>query len=376
MGSISQKSGQKSDQKSRQRPPERGRAPSSQFMRAGGDQMPDFRNLGVQLRLLLLINLLMVLAVLVRNQSWSTLSQEMLAMAARVELPLMLSALLLYLLAPLLRGSMTVARVVWCVLVAVAGGLVCNLMLSYMLGPLDLPRVIGWSAFAAVATLAYFWIQQRAYTPALAEARLMALTARIRPHFLFNSINAVLGTIRSDPRRAEQALEEMSDLFRALMRENTDLTQLGGEIALCRQYLELEKLRLGERLLVQWQVEQMPPEAYIPPLMLQPLLENAVYHGIEPGTAPGLIVVRIAADAGELALQITNPFYGDASSAGNRMALENIRERLMLFYDLEARLEARVIAALPGTQGTDLCYQVTIQLPLRHDVGKTTGASA
>ena len=338
--------------------------------------MPDFRNLGVQLRLLLLINLLMVLAVLVRNQSWSTLSQEMLAMAARVELPLMLSALLLYLLAPLLRGSMTVARVVWCVLVAVAGGLVCNLMLSYMLGPLDLPRAIGWSAFAAVATLAYFWIQQRAYTPALAEARLMALTARIRPHFLFNSINAVLGTIRSDPRRAEQALEEMSDLFRALMRENTDLTQLGGEIALCRQYLELEKLRLGERLLVQWQVEQMPPEAYIPPLMLQPLLENAVYHGIEPGTAPGLIVVRIAADAGELALQITNPFYGDASSAGNRMALENIRERLMLFYDLEARLEARVIAALPGTQGTDLCYQVTIQLPLRHDVGKTTGASA
>jgi hypothetical protein len=111
--------------------------------------------------------------------------------------------------------------------------------------------------------------------------------ARIRPHFLFNSINAVLSLVRAEPARAETALQDMADLFRVLMRDNRDLAPLADEIELCRQYLELEQLRLGERLTVDWNLKSMPGDALVPPLVLQPLLENAVYHGIEPSSQPG-----------------------------------------------------------------------------------------
>ncbi|MDO9189761.1 MAG: histidine kinase, partial [Sulfurimicrobium sp.] len=127
------------------------------------------------------------------------------------------------------------------------------------------------------ALLAYFNLRSRALSPALAEARLQALQARIRPHFLFNSINAVLSLIRSNPKRAESALEDMADLFRVLMADNLNLVSLEREVALSRQYLGLEQLRLGERLQVTWHIEKMPSDALIPPLVLQPLLENAVY---------------------------------------------------------------------------------------------------
>ena len=123
------------------------------------------------------------------------------------------------------------------------------------------------------------------------------MQARIRPHFLFNSINAVLSLIRCDPKRAERALEDMADLFRVLMADNRQLAPLEQEVALCRQYLELEHLRLGERLQVAWHIEKMPRDALIPPLVLQPLLENAVYHGIEPPAEPGEIASTSTAPA-------------------------------------------------------------------------------
>ena len=132
-----------------------------------------------------------------------------------------------------------------------------------------------------------------ALSPAIAEARLQALQARIRPHFLFNSINAVLSLVRSEPQRAEDALQDMADLFRVLMRDNRDLAPLADEVELCRQYLELEQLRLGERLHVDWNVKSMPGDALVPPLVLQPLLENAVYHGIEPSSEPGKVSINI-----------------------------------------------------------------------------------
>ena len=132
------------------------------------------------------------------------------------------------------------------------------------------------------ALLGYFQLRAKALSPAIAEARLQALQARIRPHFLFNSINAVLSLIRSEPKRAETALEDMADLFRVLMRDNRELAPLADEVELCRQYLALEQLRLGDRLQVEWHVKNMPGDALVPPLVLQPLLENAVYHGIEP----------------------------------------------------------------------------------------------
>ena len=214
----------------------------------------------------------------------------------------------------------------------------------------------------ALFALFYFETRARVFAPALAEARLQALTARIRPHFLFNSLNAVLSLIRSEPRRAETALEELAELFRALMRDHRDLMPLADEIALCRQYLDLEKLRLGDRLAVEWEIVDVPDDIKVPPLMLQPLLENAVYHGIEPSGEGGTVRIRFARSGDELQIDLANPCHGQASThSGNQMALANIRERLALFYDLEARLETRSVE-LPG----GACeYRVHILLPCR-----------
>ncbi len=202
----------------------------------------------------------------------------------------------------------------------------------------------GWAVLAAataaaVALFAGRW--GRAETPPMDEARLMALTSRIRPHFLYNSLNAILGTIRNDPRAAETAIEEMAELFRALMHDPRQLTPLSDELALCRKYLSLERLRLGDRVRVQWDIDNCPPDALVPPLMLQPLLENAVYHGIEPMEDPGPIVFRMLAAGRMLVIELSNPHEArHVHAPGNRMALANIRERLEIYYGLAAYLNA------------------------------------
>jgi two-component system sensor histidine kinase AlgZ len=167
-----------------------------------------------------------------------------------------------------------------------------------------------------------------------------------------------MSLVRSDPRRAEEALHDMADLFRVLMRDNRDLAPLADEVELCRQYLDLEKLRLGERLVVDWNVKSMPPDAMAPPLVLQPLLENAVYHGIEPSTVPGTISVNIFVSRGEVHAILRNPYREDGGRhhRGNRMALANIRERLALHFDAEASLESRTLRD---------SYEVHIRMPYR-----------
>ena len=134
---------------------------------------------------------------------------------------------------------------------------------------------------------------------------------------------------------------------------------------------DLASLRLGERLKVKWDIESIPPDALMPPLMLQPLLENAVYHGIEPSGQPGEITISFARRGEELVIEMSNPFDPEASpNSGNQMALANIRERLMLFYDLEGRLEAQADTAAQR-------YRVRIAIPYRHGTtvaAGTTGA--
>jgi len=208
--------------------------------------------------------------------------------------------------------------------------------------------------FVSACTLAYFDLRSRALHPAIAEARIQALQARIRPHFLYNSINAVLGLIRSEPRRAERALEDMADLFRVLMADNRTLTPLGEEIALARQYLAIESIRLGDRLRVAWRTEGVPDDTLVPPLVLQPLIENAVYHGIEPAEAGGEIAVEAARSGDSLVLTLTNPFAGTGKADGNKMAIANIRERLQLHFDAEADMKSEV---------KDGVYRVTIRVP-------------
>jgi two-component system sensor histidine kinase AlgZ len=165
----------------------------------------------------------------------------------------------------------------------------------------------------------------------------------------------VLSLIRQEPKRAEAALEDLADLFRVVMGDNRELSPIAREIELCRQYLELEQLRLGERLKVAWRIDKMPRDALVPPLVLQPLLENAVYHGIEPRVAPGEISIDIYTTRNELHAVLRNPYEREGNHhAGNKMALANIRERLQLHFDAEARLDTRV---------REDTYQVHIVLP-------------
>jgi two-component system, LytTR family, sensor histidine kinase AlgZ len=221
----------------------------------------------------------------------------------------------------------------------------------------SLARQWLYTAIVVTLLLVYFNLRERALSPALTEARLQALQARIRPHFLFNSINAVLSLIRSDPKRAEVALEDMAELFRVLMADNRELTTLAREVELCRQYLDLEQLRLGERLQVEWHVDKMPADALVPPLVLQPLLENAVYHGIEPRAEPGVVSINVYRRGDQLHAVLRNPYKSEGNHhAGNKMALNNIRERLQLHFDAEARLTTKV---------EDHAYQVHITLPYR-----------
>ncbi len=318
--------------------------------------LPDFRNLGVMLRALILANLLALIAVLLRNGSAAALPLEIANMAGSVEPPLLASLGLLSVVQPQLarlsykRGCAAVVLLA----AAVAGALV--LLIGETLGG-NLPRAMRWAAAVAGAVLFYFHPRAILATSSVAKARLQALSARIRPHFLFNTLNGALGIMRSDPRRAEHALEELSDLFRVLMKENRELVTLDDEVRLGRQYLDLEALRLGERLQVTWKNKDCPMDARVPPLMLQPLLENAVYHGIEPSSEPGEVTIFMARQRGDIMIEIANPLPKDArQQTGNGMAMDNIRERLMLFYDLEARLDTLV---------GDGLYRVRIHLPYR-----------
>lgn len=321
--------------------------------------LPDWRNFGVMLRVLLGVNGLALLAALVQAGDIGKWLGSYLQMAAVVE-PLLLVELGLLSLARNALWRLPLRLGQACVVV-LAGVLAAALFLYARSLSLVEAGVAARAVLLAMATagllLAYFELRSRALSPAQAEARLAALNARIRPHFLFNSLNAVLSLIRARPQQAEAALESLSDLFRAAMRDPGELVSLADEIDLGRQYLELEKLRLGERLHVDWQLAGVPMDLPIPPLMLQPLLENAVYHGIEPSPEGGAVTVAIRQVGEELRIVISNPTAGQLPhAAGNQMALANIRERLALYYDLEARLE---------TEAGDHRYDVRITLPCK-----------
>ena len=330
--------------------------------------MPDFRNFGVMLRVLLGVNALALAAALVQSNGIADWVPRYVDMAAWVQPLLLLNLALLALLGKGLRRLPAGLGQIF--IIVLAAGSAALLLDFWRFMGFDegswqrLLRASLLSGATAATLLFYFSLRAKAFSPALAEARLQALTARIRPHFLFNSLNAVLSLIRSEPRRAETAIEELADLFRALMRDQRDLLPLADEIALCRQYLNLEKLRLGERLNVVWQVSAVPADVKVPPLMLQPLLENAVYYGIEPSSEPGTIRIAFARKGKELHIGLSNPCYGGTNvPGGNHMALANIRERLTLYYDLEARLETKEVALKDGRHE----YRVRIVLPCRSE---------
>ena len=323
--------------------------------------LPDFRNLGIWLRVLVAVNFGALLGTLAANREWRFFVAEFIELAAVIE-PVTLASLVLLSLAstglarlPKWLGVILVILLVLLVTAAIRGFFAAMHLMEPDAGGFS--RISLWVVIGVAVLLGGFEIGGRSRSPALAEARLLALTARIRPHFLFNALNAVLGVMRSDPRRAETALEELADLFRVLMRENADLVPLSEEIFVARQYINLERLRLGERVRVTWDMAACPPDPLVPPLMLQPLLENAVYHGIEPATEPGEIVIRFECKDSRLRVELSNPMTAvEGHTHGNQMALTNIRERLMLFFDLEATMTTEV---------SDGRFRVSIEFPYR-----------
>ena len=333
--------------------------------------LPDFRNLGTILRILLAINGATLLVALAREPRLAAVPTEWAALTGFVEPHLFAELALLWLVQPWLapmsrRSAVLVVTAITCAVAAAV-----SVLLPAMGGetPPALARHLAFALSAQFALIAYFRLRARALSPAITEARLQALQARIRPHFLFNSLTAVLSLMRSEPRRAEAALEDLADLFRVLMRDNRELTALADEVELCRQYLDLEQLRLGERLIVDWNVKSMPGDALVPPLVLQPLLENAVYHGIEPSTTPGVLSINIFLSRDEVHALLKNPYIADGSRhhAGNKMALDNIRERLALHFDAEASLESRVSHDI---------YEVHIRMPYRTTKAAAAGSGS
>ena len=172
------------------------------------------------------------------------------------------------------------------------------------------------------------------------QARLDSLRTRIRPHFLFNTLNSIASLIMSRPQAAEQAVEDLAELFRASLKENHKTTVVRDEIHLTRLYLGIEELRLGERLEVQWHVDQNALDAPMPTLVLQPLVENAVYHGISRLPDGGCVDIQIARKGDQLTASVSNPVSGNSrTSAGNKMALPNVAQRLQAIYGADATLE-------------------------------------
>ncbi|MDR2172988.1 MAG: histidine kinase [Burkholderiales bacterium] len=320
--------------------------------------MPDWRNLGIVLRTVLGVNFGMLLVVLARHGSAREWPLAVTELAGSVEPFLILELTLLWLCAPWLARLPYWRGVTMVTVITIVCAVIITGLPHFALWPGIVP-VLFWSLLAQGIFLYYFHARNRMLSPVVIEAKLQALQARIRPHFLFNSLNAVMSIVRHDPHQAEAALQDMADLFRVLMRDNRDLAPLADEVELCRQYLGLEKLRLGSRLEVDWNVKSMPIDAMVPPLVLQPLLENAIHHGVETSSVGGTISVNIFSVRDEVHAILRNPYRSgnERHHRGNRIAVANVRARLALHFDAEAGMSAKVI--------NDETYEAHIRMPYR-----------
>lgn len=209
-----------------------------------------------------------------------------------------------------------------------------------------LSRNLAIGGLITGGVLRYFYVtaQWRRNVQREAQARVHALQARIRPHFLFNSMNTIASLARSNPPAAEQAVEDLAELFRASLADTHQQITLADELAIAKVYERMESQRLGDRLSVRWDIDHLPADALLPSLTIQPLLENAIYHGIERMTAPGVVEVSGQREGERLRITVSNPLPATASPAGrghrgHGMALPNIRERLQLAFGTGAGLE-------------------------------------
>jgi len=308
--------------------------------------MPDGCNIGVVLRVVLGANAVVALAVLVSHAHWQVAWLRFVELSAVLE-PALLMTLLAWCA---LRRFLPRLPLAGQRLLAWMTPAACAAVILMIVGPIG-PDLSAGPRFSAllvalaigVAAQHYFELRSRAFSPAVTEARFQALQSRIRPHFFFNSLNAAISVVRSDPPRAERMLEAVAELFRAVMGDVRKLVPLEQELDLCRRYVEIEQTRLGDRLQVEWDIGAVHPRARVPQLLLQPVIENAVRYGAERLAGDCRIVVRVRQLGFRLEIFVSNPVAKDPlQREGNQIGLANIRGRLALIYDLEAELRTRV----------------------------------
>ena len=206
---------------------------------------------------------------------------------------------------------------------------------------------------SAMVTAGLFW-RAKAQTPAATAARLAELQSRIRPHFLFNTLNSAIALVRAEPAKAEAVLEDLSELFRHALADPAESVTLEQEIALARRYLDIEQIRFGDRLRVQWSLDARADLARLPPLLLQPLVENAVRHGVEPSVSGARLKIATLRRGSKVVIKVTNSAPAGSGQPGHGLALANVRERLFLLHDVQAQFK---------TAFKDGVFQVRLEIP-------------
>ena len=244
---------------------------------------------------------------------------------------------------------------------AASAGALAGLYGCWVLAIANLLESPPWWASAASGMLvsallvAALVMRAKGRLPADTTARLTELQSRIRPHFLFNTLNSAIALVRAEPAKAETLLEDLSDLFRHALIDQGDAVTLAEEISLAQRYLAIEQVRFGERLQVQWQLDPAADAARLPPLLLQPLVENAVRHGVEPSPVGAEVRISTERRGNNAVIKVTNTVPHGQGTSGHGVALRNVRERLLLLHDAHGQFKSGL---------KDGVYQVRMEVPL------------
>jgi two-component system, LytTR family, sensor histidine kinase AlgZ len=257
---------------------------------------------------------------------------------------------------PLAALSQNLQYAVGTLLGAVAGLYGCAVLAMVgLIGPTPwLASAFSGAGLAAILVAALV-LRAKSKTPAATSARLAELQSRIRPHFLFNSLNSAIALVRAEPAKAETLLEDLSDLFRHALVDQGESVTLGDEIALARRYLAIEQVRFGDRLKLQWNLDPACDAAVLPPLLLQPLVENAVRHGVEPSVTGATVRVTTQRRGSIAVVKVTNTVPNGPGEPGHGVALANVRDRLKLLHDVQGQFQSVF---------KDGVFQVRIEVPL------------